>query len=106
MSGGDLFSYLESSKNGYLEEVNAAMIIRQVLEAVHYLHKEGITHRDIKPENILMSNLRAISRVVLTDFGHARDIPAKNDRNGSPMKTRMQTLVGTYQYAAPSVLYA
>jgi len=99
MSGGDLFSYLDCSKDGYLPEVNAAVIVRQVLEAVHYLHKQGIAHRDIKPENVLMTNLRAVSRVVLTDFGQARRIPV--DEEGSPAKKRMQTYVGTYDYAAP-----
>ena len=102
MSGGDLFSYLESSSDGYLPEVNAAVIVRQLLEAVHYLHEHRIAHRDIKPENVLMTNLRAISRVVLTDFGQARRIPVEEE--GSPAKKRMQTHVGTYDYAAPYVL--
>lgn len=103
MSGGDLFSYIESSKDQRLPEVNAAVIIRQVLDAVHYLHKHGIAHRDIKPENVLMTNLRPISRVVLTDFGQARRIPV--DEAGSPIKKRMQTTcVGTHEYAAPYVV--
>ncbi|GAB7346519.1 hypothetical protein MBLNU457_5204t1 [Dothideomycetes sp. NU457] len=102
MSGGDLFSYLDSSNDGHLPEVNAAVIVRQVLEAVRYLHKNGIAHRDIKPENVLMTNLRPISRVVLTDFGHARKIPV--DEEGSPIKRRMQTTcVGTHDYAAPEI---
>lgn len=29
-------------------------IIRQLLEAVEYIHKMGICHRDIKPDNILI----------------------------------------------------
>jgi len=99
MSGGDLFSYLDSSSDQCLPEVNAAVIVRQVLEAVHYLHKEGIAHRDIKPENVLMTNLRPISRVVLTDFGQARRIPV--DEEASTVKKRMHTYVGTYDYAAP-----
>ncbi len=39
----------------------------QVLEALSYLHKQGLLHRDIKPSNILVNQNRAY----LTDFGLA-----------------------------------
>ena len=45
--GGDLFNYIKQSR--YFTEAKAAKIIRQLLQAVNYLHKQGITHRDIKP---------------------------------------------------------
>lgn len=30
------------------------IILRQCLEAVHYLHRMGVCHRDLKPDNILV----------------------------------------------------
>jgi serine/threonine protein kinase len=97
VSGGDLFSFLER-KNGKLSDVEAAVIVRQILIALEYLHDHNIVHRDLKPENILMTSLTSGCRVVLTDFGHAKKI--ENHR------TRMTTMAGTEQYIAPLVLIA
>lgn len=97
ITGGDLFSFLER-KNGKLSDVEAAVIVRQILIALEYLHDQNIVHRDLKPENILMTSLANGCRVVLTDFGHAKKID--NDR------TRMTTMAGTEQYIAPLVLLA
>ncbi len=92
VTGGDLFSYIEF-KDGKLSEVEAAVIIRQILMALKFLHRNKIVHRDIKPENILMTSLSAGCRVVLTDFGAARRIQTK--------RQRMSTVLGTREYAAP-----
>jgi serine/threonine protein kinase len=43
-------------------------IIRQVLEALKYLHQKKISHRDIKPENIILT---ADNVVKICDFGWA-----------------------------------
>lgn len=37
------------------DEKTAAGYIRQVVDALVYMHKMEIVHRDLKPENILMS---------------------------------------------------
>jgi protein-serine/threonine kinase len=92
ITAGDLHSYLDS-KNGKLLEVEAAVIIRQLLIAVHFLHERNIVHRDIKPDNILMTSLSAGCRVVLSDFGAARRIQCR--------RQRMSSSIGTYEYAAP-----
>jgi serine/threonine protein kinase len=92
VTAGDLFSFIES-KNGKLLEVEAAVIIRQILIALNFLHDKNIVHRDLKPDNILMTSSSAGCRVVLTDFGAARRID-----HG---RHRMTSIVGTDEYAAP-----
>lgn len=92
LTAGDLFSFLER-RNGSLPEVEAAVIVRQILIALEYLHENGILHRDLKPENILMTSLADGCRVVLTDFGHAKKLDTP--------RCRSSTLVGTEQYTAP-----
>lgn len=49
-TGGDLFD--EINKRKRFQEKDAAIIIKQVLEAAAYCHANLIMHRDIKPENI------------------------------------------------------
>lgn len=49
--------YKKLKQNHTFSEEATAFIIRQVLEAVAYLHKHKIVHRDIKPENIVLSHV-------------------------------------------------
>lgn len=104
ITGGDLFSFLEY-KGGRLDNPQAAVIIRQVLLAVEYLHDQEIVHRDIKPDNILMTSLEDGARVVITDFGNARFLPDAACMTGRQSKKyqRMFSLVGTLEFAAPEI---
>lgn len=45
-------------------------IMKKVVRACKYMHKNGIFHRDIKPENILMN----AGEPKLSDFGFAVEI--------------------------------
>ena len=87
MEEGTLFGVLK--KNKTLNEEQAAEKLRQVAEAVNYLHDIGIAHRDIKPENIVISN--GVGK--LCDLGWAA---VCNDRR--------KTYCGTFDYAAPEIL--
>ena len=41
----------------------------QVLDAVAYMHREGVVHRDLKPENLLYQNQDPDSKIMISDFG-------------------------------------
>ncbi|OCK84006.1 kinase-like protein [Lepidopterella palustris CBS 459.81] len=104
VTGGDLFSYIEY-KGGFLCDIEAALVMRQILKAVEYLHEHDIVHRDLKPDNILMTSLADGARIIVTDFGNARYIPSASAAEGQtkPPTKRMFTMVGTLDYAAPEI---
>jgi len=101
ITGGDLYSYVESTPERHLSDAESAIIIRQLLEAVTYLHEHGVVHRDLKPENILMTSPNRGSRIVLTDFGHAYRMPPIEIFTNRGPRHRMHTSVGTWEYSAP-----
>ncbi|MFV9503005.1 MAG: serine/threonine-protein kinase PknK [Oscillochloridaceae bacterium umkhey_bin13] len=65
-------------------------LLKQILEALAYLHRHGVLHRDLKPANVLVARQRAY----LLDFGLA----AQRDE--------AQGRTGTLRYMAPEVLRA
>jgi serine/threonine protein kinase len=87
MEEGTLFKLLK--KNKIFSEEEAAKRLRNVAEAIKYIHEKGIAHRDIKPENIVISN--GIGK--LCDFGWA-----------TICTERRKTYCGTFDYAAPEIL--
>lgn len=46
VTGGELFDRIVA-KGSYTEK-DASDLIRQVLEAVNYMHEQGVVHRDLK----------------------------------------------------------
>jgi glycogen synthase kinase 3 beta len=48
--------------------------MKQILQGMAYVHKQGITHRDLKPENILMNNKGVVK---ICDFGSAKFLDEK-----------------------------
>lgn len=67
MTGGELFDRIVE-KGSYTER-DASSLIRQVLEAVDYMHEQGVVHRDLKPENLLYYSPDEDSKIMISDFG-------------------------------------
>ncbi|KNE99253.1 RAN protein kinase [Puccinia striiformis f. sp. tritici PST-78] len=66
---GDLFGMI-TEKQRYLGKTDAIKsVFMQIIEAVQFCHRLGISHRDLKPENILCK--KQGDDVVLADFGLA-----------------------------------
>lgn len=68
-AGGELYEYMEAKKNIPEEEVR--IIMKTLLTAVDYCHKNDIVHRDLKPENILLEKVDDPTQLKLIDFGLA-----------------------------------
>uniref|UniRef100_A0A3Q2DXM7 Calcium/calmodulin-dependent protein kinase type 1D-like n=1 Tax=Cyprinodon variegatus TaxID=28743 RepID=A0A3Q2DXM7_CYPVA len=93
VSGGELFDRIV--EKGFYTEMDASRLIRQVLDAVNYLHSMGIVHRDLKPENLLYFSPHDDSKIMISDFGLS-----KMEGTGGVMATAC----GTPGYVAPEVL--
>jgi beta-lactam-binding protein with PASTA domain/predicted Ser/Thr protein kinase len=61
-----------------------APLIRQVLEAARFAHRNGIVHRDLKPQNVIVD---PEGKAVVTDFGIARAGVSEITQTGSVMGT-------------------
>ena len=67
------------------------------MQAVDYLHRNGVVHRDLKPSNILYADDSGRPESIrIIDFGFAKQL---RDENGLLM-----TPCYTAHYAAPEIL--
>lgn len=87
---GELFDYLTQVVR--LSEKKTRLMMRNILEAVLWLHKRSIVHRDLKPENILLDK---DMNVKISDFGFAIQLESGQT---------LTDLCGTPGYLAPETL--
>uniref|UniRef100_A0A6Q2Y0A9 non-specific serine/threonine protein kinase n=1 Tax=Esox lucius TaxID=8010 RepID=A0A6Q2Y0A9_ESOLU len=91
---GRLLDYIVSWGN--LTEKKVASYLRNILEALHYLHNCRIAHLDIKPENLLVAHTSSGQPVVkVTDFGDA--VQLNSDHYVHP-------LLGSPEFASPELV--
>jgi len=106
-NGGPLFgSLVQDFKDGCMPAPAVKQVMRDILEAVGHVHRQGMLHRDIKPDNLVMhtqggafSGSRGRKRVMLIDFDHA-------DPEWGPCSTAEESdeVFGTLRFNAPEAL--
>jgi tetratricopeptide (TPR) repeat protein len=104
-ASGDLLYYImpfisgeslraKLAREGELPVAEATKILREIVDALSYAHRNGVVHRDIKPDNVLLSDGHA----VVTDFGVAKAVSASS---GKSSLTSLGVALGTPAYMSP-----
>ncbi|MEW5303120.1 MAG: hypothetical protein WDW36_005843 [Sanguina aurantia] len=98
VAGGSVLHIMKYNYPEGLDEIVIATIMRDVLKALEYVHKQGSIHRDVKAGNILVDKDGAVK---LADFG----VAATMERGASWGHDKMSrmTFVGTPLVSNPSL---
>jgi len=91
---------LLQQRGGKVEPGEAIPIALQVLDALEYVHSQGIVHRNIKPSNILLTQLEKGWQAKLTGF----DLAIRYQPAGLSRSTPEADLAGTPAFMPPEQL--
>ncbi|CAM9847974.1 unnamed protein product [Choristocarpus tenellus] len=92
LEGGSLQSLIKDSETN-LDEPTAQWVLREMLQALNYLHTERKIHRDVKASNILVAGDGSVR---LADFGVSVQLTHSIDKR--------KTFVGSPYWMAPEVI--
>ena len=93
-NGGDMLTYIQNSVNP-MSEKECKLWMKQLCNAVQYLHSRNVIHRDLKLENLLIDSSK---NVKLCDFGFSKDL---SKLSGDELS---KTYCGSKAYASPEIL--
>jgi len=91
--GGELFDRIKLK--GTLTEKEAAKLLRQIFQAIEYMHSKKCAHCDLKPDNFLFLTSDIDSPLKVIDFGMSKFVERRK---------YFDTLCGTPYYIAPEVI--
>ena len=91
LNGGELFTYLRKEQR--FSDDRTKIYAAEMVEALAYLHKQGVIYRDLKPENVLFD---FAGHIRITDFGLSK--------TGLGYKTETHSFCGTPEYLAPEII--
>ncbi|MDE7376584.1 MAG: protein kinase [Muribaculaceae bacterium] len=78
-------------EEGALSEKRATKYLRQIMDALEYVHRQNMLHLDIKPDNIMIDG---DDNAILIDFGVSKQYDEQGEHNTS-------TIMGFSQGFAP-----
>ncbi|KAG9102901.1 hypothetical protein FRC07_010128, partial [Ceratobasidium sp. 392] len=94
--GGSVRTLAKAAPNNSIEERYTAVIMREVLQALGFLHRNNVIHRDLKDLSAANVLISSDGRVMLCDFGVSALLATPHSKRS--------TFVGTPQWMAPEVI--
>lgn len=88
---------LAAAHGGTLPDAVVAVVARDSLEGLAYLHERAIVHRDISPGNLLVTETDRGIVTRIGDFGTALDL------DGGRLTATPGVVVGTHGFSAPEL---
>jgi serine/threonine protein kinase, bacterial len=100
VEGTDAAALLQNQYPSGMPPADVIQIMSAVADALDYAHSRGLLHRDVKPANILLGDGAPRRRILLADFGIARELGQSSGLTATNMT------MGTAAYCAPEQLQA
>lgn len=95
VTGGSCLDVLRHCFEDGIDELSIATVLKQCLQGLEYLHRNGHIHRDVKAGNLLIGEDGVVR---LADFGVSSSLFENGERRNR------RTFVGTPCWMSPEVL--